>query len=165
MNKKAETKSSDLPSIFPGFGPLGSLREEMDRMFHAFSMPQMSWTASPPGSNGSMGLRVDIAETDKAIEVKADLPGVSEEDVNVTLDGDLLRIHAEKKAESEKKDKTWRVTERSYGMFERTIRVPEGIDPKKVDASFEKGVLTVTLPKPPGSAKATPHKIAIQKGK
>lgn len=132
-------------------------------MFRAFSMPEMTWS-SAGATEGALGLRVDIAETDKEIEIKADLPGIPEKDVEVTLEDDVLRIRAEKKSETEKGDKNWRVVERSYGSFERSIRVPAGVDPKKIDARFENGVLTVTLPKPP-SAKPAAQRISVKSGK
>lgn len=139
--------------------PFRALQEEMDRVFHAFSMPQMSW---PAGGAGALGLRVDIGETDGEIRVRADLPGLSEDEVEVTLEDDMLRIRAEKKEETEREGETWRVAERSRGSFERAIRVPPGIDPEKVAASMEKGVLTVTLPKPPG-AQASGKRIPVER--
>ena len=83
----------------------------------------------------------------------AELPGVDEKDIEVTLNDDLLTIKAEKKAEKESKDKTFHLVERSYGAIQRTIPVPFAADPNKVEARFDKGVLKVTLPKPPGAAK------------
>ena len=108
-----------------------------------------------------MGLRVDIGESDGEIQVVADLPGMTEDEVEVELAEDVLRIRAERKSEDEKSDKTWQVIERSHGLFERQIRVPEGIDPDAVQARFEKGVLTVTLPKPPEQPKKT-RRIAVE---
>ncbi|MGF1475265.1 MAG: Hsp20/alpha crystallin family protein [Geminicoccaceae bacterium] len=160
------TKSEPSKGATSGFvtapGAFRALQEEMDRMFHAFSMPQMSWAQRGDGSGGALGLRVDIGESEGEIEVSADLPGVADEDLSVTLEDDLLRIRAEKKSEAERTDKDWRVTERSYGLFERTIRVPAGIDPKKVNARFENGVLKVTLPKPADTQPAS-HKINVKK--
>jgi len=152
---KDSTGSLTLPT------PFRALQDEMDRIFHAFSMPQMSWSSGTGPDNGALGLRVDISETDDEIQIKADLPGIPEEDVQEELEDDLLRIRAEKKAESEKSDKQWRVVERSFGRFERTIRVPQGIEPERTQAQFENGVLTVTLPKPP-AAQARSHRIAVK---
>jgi HSP20 family protein len=146
-------------SIF-GSPPFRNLQEEMDRMFHAFSMPQMSWRPGAGDSDGSLGLRVDIGDSDKEIRITADLPGVSEKDTIVTLEDNVLRIHAERKNVSEKSDTSWRIMERSQGVFERAIRVPGGIDPEKVEATIENGVLTVTLPKPL-KAEASEHRIPI----
>ena len=164
MAKKTD-RPAPAPAEYSPFrtSPFKALQEEMDRMFHAFSMPQMTWS-STGATEGALGLRVDIAETDKEIEIKADLPGVPEKDVEVTLEDDVLRIRAEKRSETEKGDKNWRVVERSYGSFERSIRVPAGVDAKKVSARFENGVLTVTLPKPP-SAKPSSQRISVKSGK
>ena len=160
MAEKSDRPASPPAERYPD--PFRSMREEMNRMMSAFSMPQMSWWSG--STEGALALRVDIAETDNEIEVTAELPGVPEKDVDVTLEDDMLRIRAEKKSEAEKGEKNWRVVERSYGAFERAIRVPAGIDPEKVNAQFENGVLTVTLPKPP-SAKQSARKIDVKAGK
>lgn len=153
-------ETSPMPAATSGGDiPLGSLRDEMERMFQAFGMPQMALTAGLP--DGTIGLRVDIAESDAEIQVKADLAGIPEQDVEVTLEGDVLRIRAERKRADEKKDRTWRVVERSHGMFERRIAVPRGIDPDAVEATFDKGVLTVTLPKPKAAASSA-RRIAVK---
>ena len=144
--------------------PFGAFQDELERLFRAFTVPHMPWSGGLLGSEGTIGLRVDIAETDGEIEVKADLPGISEDEVEVTLEDDMLRIRAEKKSESEKGDKTWRVVERSHGLFERAIRVPPGIDADKVAAHFEKGVLSVTLPKP-AETKPSTRRISVQQAK
>lgn len=150
--------------LFAAERPFGTLQDEMERLFRAFSAPQMLWSGGLLGSDGAIGLRVDIAETDGEIEVKADLPGISEDEVEVTLEDDMLRIRAEKKSESEKGDKTWHVVERSHGLFERAIRVPPGIDAEKVAARFEKGVLSVTLPKP-AETRPSSRRISVRQGK
>ena len=159
MAEKSDRPASPPAERYPD--PFRSMREEMNRMMSAFSMPQMSWVSN--STEGALALRVDIAETDHEIEITAELPGVSEKDVDVTLEDDVLRIRAEKKSEEEKGKKNWRVVERSYGAFERAIRVPAGIDPEQVNARFENGVLTVTLPKP-ASAKPAAHKINVESG-
>ena len=164
MNKQTPQPAGRAPSLFGGsFGgsPFKALQDEMDRVFHAFSLPQMQWSTGEATGSGALGLRVDIGESDGEIQIKADLPGIAEDDVEVTLEDDMLRLRAEKKSEAEKSDKNWRVVERSHGVFERAIRVPSGIDPDKVEASFEKGVLTVTLPKPPDAASSA-KRIAVR---
>lgn len=138
------------PGAMAARSPFGALRQEMDRVFNSFAAPHVGWGGFSAPAFGAMGLRVDIGETATEIEVKADLPGVSEEDVEVTLDGDILRIEAEKKLDTERKESDWRVLERSCGFLERSIKVPRGIDPDAVEASFDKGVLTIRMPKPPG---------------
>lgn len=126
--------------------PLGQLHREIDRMFDEFLG---SGQPATPGSGGIvMAPRMDMAETDDSIEITAELPGVDEKDLDVTVEGDVLTIKGEKKSESEKKKKDYHLIERSYGSFRRSIRLPGIVDPDKVKASFEKGVLKVTLPKP-----------------
>ena len=110
-----------------------------------------------------MGLRVNVGETDGEIHITADMPGVKEADIDVTLDGDVLRIAAEKKAETEKSEEKWHVVERSYGRYERALQVPAGIDPEAVKAGFKDGVLSVTLPKPP-QAEPKARKISVSHG-
>jgi len=154
------------PSVPSRSGPTAmfpSLQDEMDRMFRAFSMPQMPWSGGTAPASGAIGLRVDIGETADEIHVEADLPGVDGAAVEVTLDDDILRIRAERKSESDRKAKDMRVVERSHGVFERAIRVPPGIDPETVRAAFDKGVLSVTLPKPADTRPAS-RRIAIGTG-
>ena len=92
---------------------------------------------------------VDVTETDKEIEIAAELPGLEEKDVRINLSDNLLTIRGEKKAEKEQKDKNYRIVERSYGSFERTLELPEGINAEAIKANISKGVLKVTLlPKP-----------------
>lgn len=139
--------------------PFRALQDEMNRMFQAFGAPA-PWGAPLEPLSGAMGLRVDIAESETEIEIRADLPGLTAEDVEVTLEGDLLRIRATRESATEDARKTWRVTERSYGVFERAIRVPEGIDPETVRAGFDRGVLTIVLPRPAAKASAA-RRIAV----
>lgn len=127
--------------------PFFGLRRDMDRLFDDF----FRGTGLARLEEGqTMMPRIDVSETDKAIEICAELPGVEENDIDVQLNGDMLTIRGEKKSEREEggKDKNYHVVERSYGSFARTIQLPFNTDPNKVQASFDKGVLTVTLPKP-----------------
>jgi HSP20 family protein len=89
----------------------------------------------------------DVSETDKAIEVSVELPGMDEKDIDVSVTDDMLTIRGEKKSESEKKDKGYYISERSFGSFHRSIPLPTSVDTRNVEAKFKKGVLTVTLPK------------------
>ena len=92
---------------------------------------------------------VDVSETDEEVRVTADLPGMDEKDIQVSMDDDLLTIKGEKKQEQEEKKRNYYMVERSYGEFQRVIPVPASVDKDKVKAAFKKGVLTVTLPKMP----------------
>ncbi len=143
--------------------PLTNLREEIDRLFDEWAP---GWTHNPlrqsrqsvaGTSRGavvgwSTGVpAVGVVDNQKEVLVRAELPGLDEKDIDVRLSDDMLTIRGEKTDahEEDEADGSYYVSERRYGTFERTIRVPHGIDADKVEASFSKGVLTVTLPKTP----------------
>ena len=90
---------------------------------------------------------MDVSETEKELRVCAELPGVSEKDVDVRLEDDVLVIRAEKKFERKDEKESYHFMERSYGTFQRALRLPGPVEPEQVQASFENGVLTVTVPK------------------
>ena len=140
--------------------PFGSLRRDMERLFEDFSR-DFSW--GPPATAGTaVAPRIDVSETDTEIKIEAELPGVDEKDVEVVLSDGRLTIKGEKKQEKEEKKKDYHLVERSYGSFARSIALPFEADPDQVKATFAKGVLTVTVPKPP-EVKAKEKKIAIGK--
>jgi HSP20 family protein len=117
---------------------------------------------------GVLAPRVDVAEDEKAVTLTVELPGVNENDIDVSLVGDQLTIKGEKRSEhEEKKDVEGHVvhrTERSYGAFQRTITVPYQVDPNQVSADFKDGVLRITLPKPPDAvAQKQGQKIEVNK--
>ena len=142
--------------------PFTALREEMDDLFERFAW---DWPATSAfGRRGApramRRLReswafdapdVDIVDKDNAVEVRAELPGMDEKDIDVQLSDKMLTIKGEKKEEREEGDKESRyyLSERRYGSFERSFRMPEGLDTEKVDANFKNGVLMVTIPKSP----------------
>jgi HSP20 family protein len=101
---------------------------------------------------------VDVFEKEDKFVVKAELPGMKEEDIHVSVVGDTLSIKGEKKTETEVKEEDYYRSERSYGSFYRSIPLPSNVDANKIEASFEDGVLEVALPK---SAKVKPKKIAV----
>jgi HSP20 family protein len=109
--------------------------------------------------------KTDIAESKDAIDLTAELPGVDEKDLDLTLDNGMLTIRGEKRTERDEqdKDKNWYVVERSYGSFSRTISLPFDPDLAKVEAKFDKGVLHIHLPKPAEVAQKQ-QKIEIKKG-
>lgn len=114
---------------WPEFEPFRSL-ELPERLKH--------WGATP---------RVDVSESDRSYELTAEIPGMEENDVEVTLTENMLTITGEKQEESEQKEKSYHVRERRYGSFRRTFTVPADVDANKISARFDKGVLTVSLPK------------------
>ena len=131
--------------------PFMSLQREMNRLFD----DAFGGYLTPARTNGD-GARqlvpsVDVKETDKAIEIEAELPGVEEKDVQVTLEDKVLTIKGEKKAEKEETKKDYYSCERSYGSFLRSFELPAGVDADKVSAAFSKGVLKVTVPKVPAT--------------
>lgn len=141
--------------------PFERMHEEMDRLFDDF-LPQFSESSEPGVSVGVLA-SVDLSETDDALELTADLPGIEEDNIDVMLrDGNLV-IRGERKQEAEEKRKNYYRSERAYGAFSRTIPLPCEVDEEGVDAKFKKGVLTIHLPKSQ-SAKAHERKIAIKAG-
>jgi HSP20 family protein len=101
---------------------------------------------------------MDVFEKDDRFVVKAELPGMKDDDIDVSVIGDTLSIKGEKKTETEVKDEDYYRCERSYGTFYRSIPLPSNVDVNKIEASFDDGVLEVTLPK---SAKVKPKKVAL----
>jgi HSP20 family protein len=134
--------------------PFISLQREIDRVFDEFShsLGVMGGAAMP---------RIDVIERDGAIEITAEMPGMTEKDVEVTLADDILTLRGEKKATKEEGDEKRRVIERSYGAFSRSLELPAGIDPAAIEARMADGVLTVRLPKPAAPA-ASARKIDVK---
>ena len=103
----------------------------------------------------------DLIESDSHFILRADLPGLSEDDVNVELDGNVLTVSGERRSSTEDRKGGYYRVERSYGSFSRSVRLPEGVDADAITATFDKGVLEVTVPKPEA---AKPHKVQITVG-
>lgn len=123
-----------------------SLQKEIDQVFKDFGRGLPTWGE---GRVGLMPVKFNVAETDKTIEVTAEIPGVDVKDIDVQLREDVLTIKGEKKAEKDEKQKDYHLVERSYGMFERSFSLPADVEAGKVEASFDKGVLKIVLPKAP----------------
>jgi HSP20 family protein len=135
-----------------GFGgdPFMSLHRQMNRLFDDVlrdSTGQMPSSQGQGGEGGMLMPHMDVSETDKELKVCAELPGVSEKDIDVRLEDDVLVIRAEKKFERKDEKENYHFMERSYGTFQRALRLPGPVEPEQVQASFENGVLTVTVPK------------------
>ena len=137
-----------------------SLQREMNRLFDDAlrGLPAISGDEKVAALAPSM----DVKETDKAIEVQTELPGVDQKDLDVTYANGVLTIKGEKKAEKDEKKAGYHLSERSYGSFYRSVQIDE-VDADKIAATFDKGVLTVTLPKL-ASAQATTKKVEIKAG-
>jgi HSP20 family protein len=106
---------------------------------------------------------VDITETEKGYKVVAELPGMDEKNIEVKIANSMLTIKGEKQEDKEQEKPDYYIRERSFGSFERTFPVPDGVELDKADASFKKGVLTVTLPKTAEAQKAE-KKITVKAG-
>lgn len=148
-----------------GWQPLHGLRRQIDRLFEDFERPSFSWGRSlfegePTWLKAASPL-VDVAEQDNAYVISAELPGLDEKDVSVTVKGRQLLISGEKKDKREEKKKGYFLSERRYGSFQRSFTLPEWADTENVSAHFDKGVLTLTVAKKPG-AQTGERKIDIQ---
>lgn len=141
------------------YEPFAFFRDEINRLFDNFFRGfeiepfERKFAAFSPS--------IDISETDKELIISAELPGIEEKDIDVSLSKDSLTIKGEKKEEKEDKGKSYYRMERSYGSFSRTIPLPTEIDADKVEAEFKKGVLIIKLPKTPEAIKET-KKIQIK---
>ncbi len=139
------------------FREMMSLRSMMDRMFdNSFINAPSSWFQS-----GNWDLALDVAETDDKFMVKASLPGINPDDLEVTYNANVLTIKGEVKEEEEKEDKRYHLRERRYGAFSRSISLPSSVNAEKIKASYESGVLTLELPK---AEEAKAKRIQIQSG-
>lgn len=152
-DKLAERRDYDNPVL--------AIQNEMNRMFDNFFSDPFDLVPFQRDALREFSPRIDVSETEKEIKVVAELPGLEEKDIQLSLEKDALVVSGEKKAESEEKGKNYHRTERSFGSFSRVIPLPGEVDAEKVEAEFKKGVLTITLPKP-ASAVKTSHKITIK---
>jgi HSP20 family protein len=140
---------------------LNTIQSEMNRLFNTFFEP------STPGNGGTtVAIRrwipaMDLVESDDSFVLRADLPGLSEGDVNIELEDNILTISGERKAEHEERKEGYYRVERASGSFSRSLTVPEGVDPEAVEAHFDNGVLEVRIPKP---EQRKPRKVAISVG-
>ena len=138
-------QESSVPALYRDEerSPFASLRREMDRLFDDF------FRASAPGAGfGRPAIAwpsLEVKETDGEVRVTAELPGMSEKDVELIVQDGVLTLRGEKKSDREDKDRGW--SEHVYGCFERRITLPDGADEDRCEATFRDGVLTVTLPK------------------
>ncbi len=147
--KKHERAAPPAPMGPPSLDPWRSFRREMDRLFDqvwpgGFAFPSLRRAFEPA---------MDLVEDDRAFRITAELPGLSEKDIDVTISGDMLTIKGEKREEREEKGRNYYVSERRFGSFQRSFTLPEGVDRDKIEAKFQDGVLTLTLPKTPEAVK------------
>ena len=148
-------------------GSLWESTDWMDRWFDNFFSRALSLT--PYGSMQSQSGNqwggyvpaVNVVDNENEVRVTAELPGIDEKDIELSIYNGVLSLKGEKKAEYEEKKEGYYRSERSYGTFHRSISLPEGVDPEKVEATFSKGVLNITVPKRPESQTGR-KKIAIK---
>jgi HSP20 family protein len=125
------------------FWDIMRLKEPMDRLFDdSFFRPVRFWHG-----DGEWDLPLDMYQTDSDVVVKATIPGVNPEDIDISVSGDTLTIRGDHKEEHESKEKDYFYQERRYGSFSRSVLIPVAIDPDKAEATFENGVMTLTIPK------------------
>ncbi len=134
--------------------PVVALQREMNRAFDSF------WRGLERPFAGGLAARADVVETDKAIEVSMELPGLAEEDLDVSVTREALTIRGEKKIERQEEKRGVYLSERSYGSVSRTIPLPSNVETEKAEAVFKNGVLTVTLPKS-GEAASAARRISV----
>jgi len=132
---------------------ISALQAEIDRLFDSL------WKELPVESGGSWVPAMDVEETDDELRFTFELPGISAEDLEISVDRGLLTVSGEKRRQSSKEEGGYRVSERQYGRFVRSFQLPGEIDPDRVTAHFDQGLLTITVPKPENSK---PRRIPVQ---
>lgn len=161
VTKLPVNKDKQVPST--GWSPFESLRTEIDRLFDDFNpfgarrplsraFHAAAWPVAPA---------VDLVEKDGQYEITAELPGMDEKNVEVKIANGVLTIRGEKAEEKKEERKDYHLSERSYGSFQRSFRLPDNVDADKIEAHFAKGVLSVALPKAAAAA-ANEKKIDIK---
>lgn len=141
---------------------LTTLQSEMNRLFSSFFEPS---APTRPAGGAPVARRwspaMDVVERDDHYVLRTDVPGVREEDISVELDGNVLTVSGSRQAEHDEERKGYHRVERVYGEFSRSLTVPEGVDAERIEASYDRGVLEVRVPKP---EEAKPRKVAISVG-
>ena len=137
-------------------GDLFSVRNEMNRLFDNFFT---GWPEPRKGLlEGEWAPSIDVTETEGEITVTAELPGVKQEEVDITITDDVLTLKGQKKEEKEVKDRNYHRIERSYGSFQRSVRLPTDVQAGEAKAAYKDGILTITIPK---AEEAKPKQIKI----
>jgi len=138
--------------------PLSRLRGEVDRLFDDFPFRLPSPFAA---ASGITLPALEMTETTKAYKITAEIPGMDAGNLEVSVEDDMLRIAGEKKSERDEDEKGYRISERSYGSFERLVRLPAAADANRIKAKYRQGVLTLTIPKD-GEARDRVRRIAVE---
>lgn len=156
VSKPTNGPQRRVPDVFD------ALHGEMDRLFRSFERSWPQWPNLARGGAETSLPSLDVHENAKSITIEADLPGLDEKDVSVTLADGVLTIKGERRSEREEKDGNYHLSERSFGSFMRSLRLPETIDENDIEARFDKGVLTVVAAKKPEAVKSE-KKIEVKK--
>jgi HSP20 family protein len=128
--------------------PFLALYRDMNRLFDDATIGGLGAPVAGARHGGATLMpQIDVSETDREIRIMADLPGAREDDIEVLVNGDQLVIRATRQMEREDDRENYHVSERVFGTFQRTLQLPVAVDPDQVQASFENGVLTITIPK------------------
>jgi len=142
------------------FRDLVGIREQMDRLFHQLgSSTGRGWGSDEGLATGVWNPAVDVYETGDSIVLKADLPDVTQNDVDISVQGNILTLKGERKREKEVQEKDFYRMERAYGTFQRSFSLPPTVDDEKISANFSSGVLKITLPK---REESKPKQIRVQ---
>jgi len=164
-NEVSKNENRKSPSLFP-HDPFSAFREEMNslidrafgRGFGLFDAPSLGRFGA-----GHITPQVDLHENDKDYSLTAELPGMEEKDVELSVHDGVLTLKGEKRYEKKDEKDEARIVERHYGSFQRIFTLPADVDDAKIEAKFDKGVLKVTMPKKPGASPAS-RRISIGKG-
>ncbi len=155
-------RGNTMPTRRENESPVMAIQNEMNRMFDQFFNDPFTLLSVPTLRSVSDFMpRIDVSETETAMQVTAELPGMDEKDIQLSLENDSLIISGEKKNDVEEKGKNFHRVERSYGSFQRIVPLVSEIQSDKVEATFRNGVLNINLPKTPAAAKQA-HKIEIK---
>ncbi len=139
--------------------PLARFRADIESLFDRFR--REPWGLGPPNLLEGAGPfpQLDLAESDREVTIRAELPGVQPKDVKIEVTGNVLKLSGEKSAEKEEQGRDYHYCERQFGSFSRMVQLPTTVDPGKVDATYKDGVLTITLAKHP---EAKPKRITVR---
>ncbi|MDB6101469.1 MAG: heat shock protein Hsp20 [Gammaproteobacteria bacterium] len=163
MARNALTPSRARPGGLTGFNPLMSLNRDINRLFDDLLQPSALPTmADTAVATALITPQINVSETDTEIRVTAELPGVDLDDLEVDVMDDMLVIRGEKALERSDEDENYHFVECAYGSFQRTVQLPFAADPDQVQASFENGVLSITIPK--SEQQQRTHRIDVQSG-
>lgn len=138
------------------FGEMTRMQRDMDRIFSRFGQGEQS------GGEIAWMPKIDVKRSGDDVVVRAELPGMKPEDVDIELQDNVLTISGQRTAEEQKEDEGWLIQESNYGSFERSLTIPEGVDPGSISADFDNGVLEVRVPK--AFKAAQPQRTKIQVG-